>query len=366
MSERPIVIQRKMRELGRIRLGKKGSRGQPEKLTKFRLTSASDFLLQKAAEQYGGTVRPWTDAPDEGMFELYTEANELEVLLVPTIDDRGGPSFAYSQYYELWTAGGCKRRCDGTTELISDEACLCDPDDRKCQITTRAQLMLPRIPSLGVWRLETKGFYAASELPGIFDLLASFAQNGRPLPAVLRIEQRSVKRQKENGSGVETRRFIVPVIDLPGVTLAEAAPTMMTFNAPALPPSEKPALGAGSQPLPDDNEFDGKKDPGFGSPPPLPNGGAKQKASTSTKTEAKPKADEEELFPDGDKAGLSRKIFAQCKGLGIDEPERHVLQLHVTGEASLKDMDVEQLQKFSKWLASASADDITAALAGSE
>ena len=46
---RGLGIQRRLVELGRIRLGEKGSRGEPKKLTKFRLTSASRPLLEAAS-----------------------------------------------------------------------------------------------------------------------------------------------------------------------------------------------------------------------------------------------------------------------------------------------------------------------------
>lgn len=358
MTIQPIGIQQGMRELGRIRLGKKGDKGQPQKLTKFRLTSASEFLIAKVAEVYGGTCQPWPDAPDEGMFQVFTDSNELEVLLVPKVNDHGVLSFAYSQHYEMWSGGGCKRRCDGITEMLSDKPCMCDPDDRKCDITTRASLMLPRIPSLGVWRLDTKGYYAATELPGIFNLLASFAHLGRPLPAVLRLEQRSVKRPKPDGSGVQTQRFIVPVIDLPGVTLADAVPQMMSFNAPLLPPAGKPELPSGTG-LPDDASFD--RSPPLGDQPPLPqNGGQRAEPSTG----AVGNGAGGELFGDAktvDVDALRKKIFAQFKHLQIGTPERRALVQNRYALDSFSDLDASQMSDLSSWLASASADELTAA-----
>lgn len=219
----PIGVQRRLVELGRIRLGQKGNRGQPEKLETFRLTSASRAHLEAAAKAYGGTVRPWTNAPDRGYFELLTEADALDILIPPSMA-------SYSQFYELWSGGGCQRRCDGTTELISGESCLCDPDERECAITTRVNVMLPKVPGLGIWRLETKGWNAASSLPSTLDLLA---MTGRGfVPAVLRLEQRSSKK------GGQTRRFVVPVIDLDGIGISDlltAGEADMTYPAPHLP-----------------------------------------------------------------------------------------------------------------------------------
>lgn len=200
-------LQRRLTELGRIRLGDKGARGEPKKLTKFRLTSASRSLLESAAQLYGGQVREWKGAPDEGYFELYTESSELDILIPPTLA-------AYSQAYELWDAGGRTRWCDGETERLSGGSCLCDPEARECQVTTRVNVMLPRVPGLGVWRLDTKGWNAAATLPSTLELLGRMGA-GEWIPAVLRIEQRTVKRNRQ------TRRFIVPVLDLPQVTIGQ-------------------------------------------------------------------------------------------------------------------------------------------------
>lgn len=237
-----LGVQRRLVELGRIRLGDKGSKGEPRKLTSFRLTSASRHHLEAAAKVYGGAVRPWTGAPDEGYFELLTTSAQLDILIPPTLS-------AYSQFYELWDAGGCQRRCDGEVELISGGACVCDPDQRDCKVTTRVSVMLPKVPGLGVWRLETHGWNAAASLPSTLDLLGTGGR-GSFIPAVLRLEQRSSKR-KENGRTL-TRRFVVPVIDLVGITItdlltaAETDTALVTANgnghtSPALPAPTGPS-----------------------------------------------------------------------------------------------------------------------------
>ena len=53
---RVLDIQRRHMELGRIRMGEKGSKGQPTRLETWRLTSASRDLLESAAKVYGGEV----------------------------------------------------------------------------------------------------------------------------------------------------------------------------------------------------------------------------------------------------------------------------------------------------------------------
>ena len=116
---------------------------------------------------------------------------------------------AFSQWYELWSGGGCQRRCDGRDELITDGPCLCDPDQRECDIHTRLSVMLRDLPGLGLWRLDTQGWNAALELQGAVEILQMAAGRGQMLPAQLRLEQRMVKRP-----GQQTRRFAVPVLDV--------------------------------------------------------------------------------------------------------------------------------------------------------
>lgn len=208
-------------ELGRIRLGEKGDRGQPVKLRTFRLTSHSKALLDAAAALYGGTVRSWDGAPDEGMWQLTTGASELDVLIPGAVG-------AVSQTYEEWKGGTCMRRCDGTTVRTpaTEEPCICKkldipgPDDAHCEIVTRFRVILPRVPGLGVWMLTTSGWMAATTLPSTLNLLARMT-SGEWIPAVLRAEQRSKKVRDPKTGKVQTNRFVVPVLDLPGATIGQ-------------------------------------------------------------------------------------------------------------------------------------------------
>ena len=268
----PILdIQRQLMELGRIRLGHKGDKGQPVKLDKFRLTSASRMLLEAAARLYGGEVQEWKDAPDAGYFELFTDSSELPVKLQPVYRDVDGePTYAYSQWYELYSAGGVQRRCDGVTELLTGQPCLCIPEARECKMTTRVSVILPELPGVGVWRLESHGYYAAVLLPGTLDLLQNAATEGVYIDAVLRIEQRT---KKVPGEG--TRRFIVPVLDVPGVTVGQLMAGEVTALAgvsdavnPPQPRPPRPELPAGPEPT--SEAFKDEQAPEWPEPPALP------------------------------------------------------------------------------------------------
>lgn len=277
-----IGVQRRFMQLGRVRLGEKGPKGEPKRLNSFRFTSASERLLNAVAAKYGGTVTTWTGAPDEGYFQVTTEATSLDIILPPTFSEEdGAPSTSYSQWFELWSKGGCQRRCDGVTDSLSGSPCMCDASVRDagtdpkgtCSIITRVSFIIPDLPGLGVWRLDSGGWNAAVELPGTLSLLAQAASEQRFIPAVLSLQNRTSKKDGQ------TRRFVVPVIELPDVTIGQlvsgTAPTL-ALNTPAPAAAGKPALPPAPAP-PADNGFD-NDDPGFGQPPALP--------TTETPTEA--------------------------------------------------------------------------------
>ena len=202
----PILdLQRRQRELGRIRMGDKGGKGQPQKLSHFRLTSSARHLLEEAAGLWGGEVRVWEGSPSEGAFELYTQTDSLPIVIPPSAEP-------VSQWYEQWSAGGCTHRCDGVRNHIDDSPCSCTDETRGtpkgCKATTRVNVMLPDLPDVGVWRLETHGINAAYELPGTIEVIQMASATGRFLTGRLRIEHRTSRK------GGQTRKFIVPVIDL--------------------------------------------------------------------------------------------------------------------------------------------------------
>ncbi|GHI91694.1 recombination directionality factor [Streptomyces olivaceus] len=199
----PILdLQRRMRQLGEIRLGHvvptRNGKTRPAKLDKFRFTSPSKEILTEVAALYGGEVKPWSPAnggPAE--FEVYSQANRLPVLIPP--------KDAVSQWYELYAGSKCQRRCDGVTEYKSDRPCMCDPDDRECAMTTRVNVMLRDVPALGQWLLISKGYYAAVTLPPAAELLS---QAGGYVAGWLGMEEKTaiVKDQ--------LARFKVPTLDV--------------------------------------------------------------------------------------------------------------------------------------------------------
>lgn len=232
-------LQRKMRELGRIRTGIQVDDGQgrirASSLDTFRLTSPIRRYIDAAAEAYGGRVEPW-----EQQWQVITTAPAIDIVIPP-----GEP---VSQWYELWKAGGCQRRCDGRVEQLSGQPCLCPKgearvalakDGRACKITTRVSVILPAIPDLGVWRLESHGYYAGVELAGAAEVLSAATAQGVLVRARLRLDER-VKKVP----GQPPNRYRVPVLEIVGgfedlMSIVESGDVVA-----------RPALGPGRQGVP--------------------------------------------------------------------------------------------------------------------
>lgn len=242
-------IQRQGSQLGRIRAGEKVVKDgvtRPVKLSTFRFTTNSSAAADGVAALYGGTVSEWVGGTER--YQVTTNTSELDVMVPP------GERFI-RQDYELWTAAGCTRRCDGETALLRSEsgeetkACICPSDGQEravqaakglaCKPTTRLNVMLPDLPDLGVWRLDSHGFYAAVELGGKAELLQQARDAGHILPARLRLEAR-----ERRTPGQQVRKFMVPVLEI-GVTLRELATGAAMTVQQALPPSPARAITAG-------------------------------------------------------------------------------------------------------------------------
>jgi hypothetical protein len=218
----PIIdLQRSVRQVGRIRLGEQtptsNGRARPVKLETFRLSSPQRGPIERAAQLYGGTVKEMTSDRSDDRWEVTTQADSLPVVIPPTNH--------LSQWYELWSGAGCDRRCDGQEAIVLDgrpttAECVCDPANRQCQATTRLSVILPELEALGVWRLDSKGYYAAIELAGTADLCAVATRHGYSIPARLDLEQRTRRTRDQQGKP-QTYKFAVPVLSV-DVSLPQA------------------------------------------------------------------------------------------------------------------------------------------------
>lgn len=223
----PILdLQMKLRQLGRIRAGEvvetQAGKRRPSKLEHFKITSHSEQIIREVADLYGGTPSRWT--PNNGgdadeQWAVTVTVDRIPVMLPPQ---------SISQHYELWSGGGATRRCDGETEKLSGQRCLCDPDPKKreCAVTTRLNVILRDVRGLGVFRLDSKGYYAAVELPQV----AAFLEHaGSYIEAHLALEPRSDKKDGK------TRHWLTPVLDVdisPAQLLAGNAATTALHATP--------------------------------------------------------------------------------------------------------------------------------------
>src|SRR5580704_4261787 len=162
-----LDVQRRGQQIGRLRIGqqvavikdgKDTGKTRPARLDTFRFTTGSRVTADAIAQLYGGEVREWN-----GEYEVITSKSEIGVTVPPR-------DAVISQWYEMWTAGGCQRRCDSQREQISGGPCKCphaaDPSDadevaamaleraalhkadpsKACGLVTRINVMIPDLP----------------------------------------------------------------------------------------------------------------------------------------------------------------------------------------------------------------------------
>ena len=269
----PVLdIQRRSQQIGRIRIGQQVPTGKrdadgkekmrPARLDTFRFTSPSERAAHDVAGMFGGAVRPWA-----GQSEVITKRSSVNVVIPP----RDG---MISQWYEMWTAGGCQRRCDSQREQISNGPCLCphasdagDEDEvarraqersglaaenppGACKVVTRSNVMIPDLPGLGVWRIDTHSFYAAAEIGDAAALMQMARDHGVFLPAIVRIEQR------QRVAGGQTKKFPVLVVEVLATFRQIATGALeaggITAQLPP-PPGEQPkaiTAGPAAEPAP--------------------------------------------------------------------------------------------------------------------
>lgn len=231
----PVLdLQRRFHQTGRIRLGYQVSTGKtgkggkpilkPVKSDTLRFTSPSLPAVRAVAEKCGGEVRPWENR-GRNEYEVITKVTEIMVTIAPR-------DAVVSQWYEMYSGGGCLRRCDSQIEQKSGKPCMCphaeDPTNAEevaaaakrraelaklnppqaCKLTTRISVIIPDLPDIGVWRLDTHGFYAAGELLDKTAFMELCRDHGLYIPARLWIDHRV-----EVVDG-QTRKYPVPVLEL--------------------------------------------------------------------------------------------------------------------------------------------------------
>ncbi|MEV0382862.1 hypothetical protein [Nonomuraea sp. NPDC050643] len=231
MGSRIITLQRQARELGRLRTGYSVPNDDPNKRPRavrsetWIVSSHAEHYVQAAAEIWGGTVEKWQPQGNgAAQWRVMTEAPSLDAILPP-----GDP---LSQSYELWSKGGAQRRCDGMTESLTDSPCLCRaqwgdafhetaPRDKACKMTSRLNVILPDMPDIGAWRVETHSYHSANEIAAAVDVLKGSIGSEALIPVRLRIEQRTRVSQGQ------TKQFPVVAVELRGATAGQVLTGVM-------------------------------------------------------------------------------------------------------------------------------------------
>lgn len=242
MAGRILTLQRQARELGRLRTGytdDSGEKSRPVRSDTWIVTSHSEHYIRAAAEEFGGVAEKWQPlGAGAAQWRVITEQTAIDAIMPP-----GDP---LSQTNELWSGGGCQRRCDGVTEQLSDTPCIClaqhgeawheQPKGKVCAATTRLNVILPDMPDVGIYRVETHSFWAANEIAATVDLIRNATGGNAAVPIRLRIEQR---QRVANG---QTKKFPVVVVELRGATAGQ----ILGGVIPGITAREQTAIAAGS------------------------------------------------------------------------------------------------------------------------
>lgn len=220
---RIINRQRQLAEQGRLRLGytvpatkRDGTpTTRPVRSETWIVASHDREKVDVAAHLWGGETHEW-DPMGNGakQWRVITETKAIPAILPP-----GDP---LSQSYEQWNKGGCVRRCNGLTEELSGSPCICLAQHGEtwyelgprqvCVSKSRLKVLLPDMPGLGAWRMETGSYYATDEIAGMVDTIRGAIGENVLVPVALRIEPRT------RVAGGQTKQFVVPVVELRGVT----------------------------------------------------------------------------------------------------------------------------------------------------
>lgn len=289
-------LGRRMPEAGRIRIGMKGDRGQPQSIQTLRFTSENEQAIREIAALYGGQPKPWNPRASRSEWEVVSQAKSVPIVLPPGC-------LGSTPVYELWSGGGLVRRCDGEFCTVqrptpdgheaTEIPCVCAAQESlECKVTTRLAVVLPEIRFAGSWRLETHGWYAAKELPGMVETIQALQSRGFAR-AVLALERRT---EVSNG---KTRNFVVPVLRTDH-TVNEIVSGVNALGALAAPTNPVDTLALPSPPLLDDQVAEAEI------------------------------IDDDPAISEPTGSAMWRRIAIKCRELNLDDNDRHAFAYSVS------------------------------------
>lgn len=242
---RILTLQRQVRELGRLRAGltvasdKPGGRDRPSSSKTWIATSLNRTYIEAAAEVWGGRAEEWQP--------LGNRPKEWRVITTrPVIDAILPPGDPLSQAYEMWTGGGCQRRCDGEREQRSDSPCLCvaqfgtnfhevpvlgqDKKPQRCQINTRLSVFLPELPDIGIWRVETHGYWPSVHITGYVETIKALVGEQVMVPITMGIDPKTRVKDGKTSHYIE---IVVALKERASFGQILAAPQALAIGGPA-------------------------------------------------------------------------------------------------------------------------------------
>jgi len=253
--------QKVLREIGRIRFGERKRPSAPGRPIPYpRVTSQNEGVIREVADVFGGEVKQWPRDENSPPEWEVTIDGPLAIACPPFV-------IPYSTAYEQWAGSINTVRCDGITCDVHRgkgkykvEPCICaargiEPEDRPCKKTTRINVLIVGIKTLGTFRCETKSHYASEQVPAMLELLQ---MSGRAGWLLMRSQKRTVygevqKGPKKGQEEVQTKKFPVIVVEADfhaeEVMQLDRPASMAALPAPvtrALPRGERPALGPGA------------------------------------------------------------------------------------------------------------------------
>lgn len=241
---------------GHVRLGIFNGR-HPQQSDTLIFTTADVERLKPLQRDLGGTIERYEpQGAGEEPWRLVSEAEAI-TFLFPFSEPEGN----LSQSWELWTAGGIKRRCDGfqcalvdVDEITGERSeetvdCICAAGERECAPTTRLRLLLPQT-GIGIWELTTGSIVGATQLYDQVRFIAEVAtgrMNHVPIRLVYAPRRISYFDQKERKRKTTTKRIVslsvagdaahsLGALGLdPDRALISAVRTVLEEHEPALP-----------------------------------------------------------------------------------------------------------------------------------
>lgn len=178
------ALDYRLPQAGRIRIGEqikaRSGKMMGTTLDTFKFTSGERDLLVPLAERYGGTIEPWNAKGSGDRWQVKSEATKIDV----QVHVAGSMTLSY----ELWDPH-LMRRCNGNVCHVltntPDDAgfeevpCLCACKGMiECTKKLRLSVLLPNMPTLGMWRFDSSSENTITEIGGFMKYMEEWAGNG--------------------------------------------------------------------------------------------------------------------------------------------------------------------------------------------